>query len=536
MTKGMAMKLFVLLIMTCVVHLAVAQTSALDVPWIEDKVGGETQSPQNEEDSSAPLPPPPKMAKKVSVEKEISPQDDFTDVTADNLLAYKGQKEDMTQWKRLDHEEWLRVESWYQEVCDRSKAANWYARIRDLAHKEEVGRFISCVGKCLSMRDDGFSNSSYRTQILEGDEIETQDDSFASIVLMDGTMVRLSARTSVTFHEVDLGIEETFFFVRVNYGEVQWVTRSQNSFRPMNLSETDTIFYPLHLMDANPPLWKETFKEEDLATFSIPPNPVPAQYARLNELIEKNNPIFGTRRSYAFIVTPNVTIEGYDLKGRIFSSRGGISYFKFGTMGDVLDGETASTRIDLTLRGDPPEKRTLESDDVWYEIDGRGRTLKPSVKAPELFALSELLSKRVPTLMIGREMFVEKYFADIYRGKMEFKELARRSGHRLWATLKGSPCHDLSKRHQFLTDFTWHGENLILANFHFLRERLPLAQRWPLDYTPEHYRLALAKYLEALKTSTGVFEQARLRDEWNELNSARKEIVRRSFSAGNAYP
>src|SRR5690606_11019760 len=127
----------------------------------------------------------------------------------------------------------------------------WRRNLRQRGLAEDSGRSLECVGDCKLYRGDGAAQLRLRSRVIEGDELETGADSDAGLFLMDGSMVRVSPNTSVTFKAINISEKAVFHHARLNYGHALWISRQKEKFPENGLKETDALFLPLNFFGAN---------------------------------------------------------------------------------------------------------------------------------------------------------------------------------------------------------------------------------------------------------------------------------------------
>jgi hypothetical protein len=160
---------------------------------------------------------------------------------------FKDQRSNQRSWENLPIGSFLSFREWKEESSLQEQVPDYEKVIKERTHREKVGVIFQCVGSCRIDRGDGFFNVSPTTNIIEGDEIQTVGDSYLWIFLFDGTMVRLSPQSSITFNEFNIGVNENFINARVNAGNVVWLSRQKELFEVNNSRETDIIFFPYAL-------------------------------------------------------------------------------------------------------------------------------------------------------------------------------------------------------------------------------------------------------------------------------------------------
>jgi hypothetical protein len=331
-------------------------------------------------------------------------------------------------------------------------------------------------------RGQSFFNPSFRTAVYEGDEVLTIGESYAWIFLFDGTMVRLSPESSVSFNEINIGVKENFLNARVNAGNVVWLSRNEELFEERNNRETDVIFFPLAMYEAQATSDKKTYEEDQLIEMLEEKKTVFNQYKNLNQLIEFNNLHTHKKPTYAFIVTSNASFMGYNPSLEIISLLGGKTYFKkrshrfLGLMSDV---GTDANEIFIQKRGFENATLTPLNDDIWMVMDEKGRNLEEATEHTYWLSMGEFLTKYIPSIMVARELMLSKYSEFAFLEKNEAKSLAQNVGYRLWGAINSkdtendpSKKQDLEQRLDFLKEYYRRIETTnLLVSTHF-RERL----------------------------------------------------------------
>ncbi|MBY0414980.1 MAG: hypothetical protein K2Q18_12490 [Bdellovibrionales bacterium] len=373
----------------------------------------------------------------------------------------------------LPTESFLSFKEWKEEIDGQMRTPNWENIKKERGHRELVGRLYQCVGSCRIDRGDGFFNGSYRTGIREGDEIQTIGDSYAWIFLFDGTMVRMSPHSSVTFNELNIGEKENFINARVNAGNVLWVSRNEETYLSNNLRETDVVFFPYAEYDSLPVTDIKEYREDNLFELLTEQKTQTYQYEVLNGKIESNNKWTKGKRTYAFIVMPNSTLMGYSPNVEVVVLIGGNSYLKnrsMETMG-LAKGESTVPELYLQLRGfENKDLQTVEAD-KWFSIDDRGRNIQPADEVHWL-NMGEFITKRIPSIMLAREIFMKRYSEFAFD---ETSKLAKENGYLVWGSLEtpeGKEKSTLSLRLDFLKEYFRRIETSNLLTNSRFREKL----------------------------------------------------------------
>ncbi len=165
----------------------------------------------------------------------------------------------------------------------------------------------------------------------------------------------------------------------------------------------------------------------------------------------------------------------------------------------------------MELRGYKGEesKLTVENPEAWNEVDPTGRSTMIASPMGEL-DVAELITKRIQTIELAREMWMEKFTLPMFEVIDDPKKLGIDHGYRLWATA------DLSKRQEFLTEYTRRVETTNLRSVENLMTRLEESGESPRkELSSVVYQKALNHYLLGLKAR---YTQKRMRiREMNEL-------------------
>ncbi|MGZ3788897.1 MAG: hypothetical protein ACXVLQ_10255 [Bacteriovorax sp.] len=392
---------------------------------------------------------------------------------------FKDQKQSSTKWGEVDFKTFLSFTDWKNQSDERDLIPEWETIVRERSNREIGGRFFQCVGTCRVDRGQSFFNPSFRTSLYEGDEIQTIGESYAWIFLFDGTMVRLSPESSMTLNEINVGTKENFFNVRINAGNVLWLSRSSALFEEVNTRETDVLFHPLSLYEAQPIPDRKKYREDDLIELVEEKQTVLNQYKNLNQLIEENNKLTKGKPTYAFIVMPNMTLMGYNPSLEIVSLLGGQTFFKKRSPSFLgLSKEAHEEDVFVQMRGFENKDLTPLESDKWMMMDPQGRSFSQASENLNWLTMGEFITKRIPSLMVARELMLKKYSEFCFREKYDPKKLAVVDGYRLWGKLQseaGSKKEDLELRLDFLKEYFRRIETTnLLVSTHFserLKER-----------------------------------------------------------------
>ncbi len=407
---------------------------------------------------------------------------------------YQGVKKSLVEWDKLDPVDFLDYDLWLRDVKLRDKWPEWEKTIREKNQREKVGKVLHCVGKCRFYRGIGYYNGQFRSTVLEGDEIHTGENSYAWVFLFDGTMVRLSPYTSITFKELNLGKETNFIQARINSGNVLWLSREKEKFIETNDRETDGLFLPMKFYDALPTNETTEYSEDDLLASLEGSKATINQYKRLNKLIEENNKVLPHRKTFSFLITPNGSISGESLNVEFISLVGNEGYVKrrsFKQLG--LEGESDDRTVLFYYRGFENKDEYELSDYSWYKIGEKGRTIS-SHEESNLFRVGEFITKRIPTIFVARELLLKEY-SGFMKELDDENKLGLKYGYRKWGSFD-DPKSDLSLRFDFLKEYTRRMETSNLLASERLREKLKSlgGENQDMTYSSKFFNLALLEY------------------------------------------
>lgn len=408
----------------------------------------------------------------------------------------KGQDYSIIPWKGIDPEGFLNIDYWIADRDLKDKTPDWKIRLRDQRHMELVGKVLKCVGTCPVFRGTEKASVEYLSRIREGDEFRTEADSYAWIYLMDGSLLRLGARTSVSFQEMLVSPEEIFFAIRLNTGHAYWHPRPREGVKAELDPETDSVFYPLMLREANLEWYerkryeKQSDREHLDEVLEFKTLAIKAQVERLNELRARNNEALAKAGKEklghrVMMFAPNVTVTSTDASFNLIHVTGEKSWFKRSVPGEG--------NLQAELRGYLKTDTTIENVDAWQMVEADGRSVTPAPPTGEL-DVAELLTKRIQTIELARELWLEKFSLPVYAHMDQPKALGIEHGYRLWTP------EDLKRRQEFLSEYARRMETTNLRSIENLLVKLEAAGESPRKVlSGEIYQKALDSYLLGLK-------------------------------------
>lgn len=404
----------------------------------------------------------------------------------------KGQGHSIIPWSTMDPEDYLSINTWLIERSIKDATPDWKIRMRQADHKELVGKVLQCKGTCEVYRGSNKANVQHLSRIHEGDEFKTLEDSVAWIYLMDGSLMRLSPESSVSFNEFNIGKSEIFVLARLNQGHIFWNPRSKAEYPVESAPETDSLSLPLLVRESNQQFFERAiFKSQtDQGRLGeimlLDDTAVIEQIKSLNQLRTSNNPSMSLH-SKMMVVAPNATVVSKDAGFDFVFLPGGKSYFKKRTSGE---GE----ELTLHLRGYTATGTNNISDNNWNEVEVLGRGFNTLTNAPGQLQVLELMTKRIKTIELAREHWVQKFTLPFLNVKDNPEALAKDFGYTVWND-------DLEKRFNFLVEYTRRIETTNLRSIENLLAKLEVNGEAPRrELSEDQYRVALNHYLLGLKS------------------------------------
>jgi hypothetical protein len=419
-------------------------------------------------------------------------------VEIDLALPNKGQGFSIIPWSSQDPEDWLNINKWVMERTIKDETPDWKIRLRQLAHKELAGKILQCIGLCEVYRGSNKAKVQHLSRILEGDEIKTDKDSVAWVYLMDGSLMRLSPETSVSINEFNISKDIFFILARLNQGHLFFHPRESKEF-PMEIKpETDAISLPLLVREANQQHYeREIYKNQSdekrlLEVLSLDENAIIKQINVLNTL-RSDHEKFMAMKTRIMIVTPNSSLVAKDVGLDYVYIPGGKSYFKKRT---TREGEECA----VYLRGYSMTQPFNISDMDWFEVYQNGRNYNPMSDVPGTLQVLELLTKRIKTIELAREVWVRDFTIPIIKARSDAALLGKNFGYTLWGD-------ELARRFEFLIEHTRRIETTNLRSIENLLVKLEASGKkidrelhdGPYQVSLNHYLLGLKKRYDKSK-------------------------------------
>lgn len=372
-----------------------------------------------------------------------------------SFLYYRDQPHLTVSWESINLDRWFNHHYWKTENEKWQKNPFEKAIQIDLNYREIMGRVIECYGECLNFRDQGKNHVTFRSRLIEGDEVTTGEKSYIWIYLMEGTLIRLGPKSSLTFREIIIGEKKIFVEARLNYGLLAWRGRSPYFVEEKNVAESDTLFLPLQLYMANPTRYIPKIKEGDLEDLVREDTTYLDHSKNLNQLIKENTPHINQKKSETLLVFNNGSLSGEHIDVMVFVTPGQKSYWK------QID---PSLTYSFTENPPPPSiqffyrgtsTRETRNDYDWHEVNEIGKEITPYPEGDKIFAKEDFIISRPLSLLAAREWLIRYYSLPLFDPQLSAEFLLTQLGYRLWLTekIKNFP-YDIEKRLQFRYDYT----------------------------------------------------------------------------------
>ena len=404
----------------------------------------------------------------------------------------KGQPYSLIQWQTQDPEDFLSINKWLSERDLKDKKPEWKLLLRDDLQMEHVGKILQCKGICTLFRGTRKASVEHLSRIDEGDELHTDKDTVAWIYLMDGSLIRLGPETIVSFQEINWSHNEVFHLLRLAQGYIYWHPRSPLDYPQEFAPETDAINLPLLVRDANQAYFeRKIFQSQNdrqtvNETIKLEESAIKNQIAKINELKVLNNTL-QTPVARVMMVAPNGTLVAKNTSFDLLHYPGGKSHFKKRA---AAEGQ----ELMLHLRGYSDNKTVTIAEDAWYEIGSTGREYSKVETVIGALEITELLTRRIKTIELAREIWMDKYTAPIVKSLARPQELAVKHGYRSWTI-------DLQRRIDFLVEYTRRMETSNLKSMDNILKKLAANGEFDQkEISDSHYKATLSYYLRGLKT------------------------------------
>lgn len=412
-------------------------------------------------------------------------------VVKDVATPLKGQKYSIIEWKDMDPDAWMNIDTWMVERKIKDENPDWMVRLRMADQKELVGKILQCKGTCFVYRGTDRAHVQHLSRIHEGDEFHTDKNSVAWIFTIDGSLIRVSPETSISFQEVNLSKNEFFFLARLNQGHIFWHGRNKKEL-PVELSpETDSFSLPLMIRESNQAYFERKLfqKESDKGhlheIMELDETAVKMQFAELNGLKTAQNSKL-TLSTRVMVVAPNSTLVAKDTSFDFLYLAGEKSYFKKRQMNE-------GDELSLHLRGYTTYEAVPVTQESWYEVDKTGRLFIPT-EPNGILQVLELLTKRIKTVELAREIWIRDFTLPLLSVLDNPQVVAQDFGYHVWGS-------EHERRLQFLVEYTRRIETTHIRSLENLVTKLEAkGEKITRVLTPEAYEVSLNHYLLGLKS------------------------------------
>jgi hypothetical protein len=413
-------------------------------------------------------------------------------VIKDVPVPNKGQGYSIIPWSTLEPENWLSINTWLSEREIKDQVPDWKIRQRRAEQHELAGKVLQCRGVCSVYRGSNKAQVQHLSRILEGDEIQTEKDSIAWIYMMDGSLMRISPETSISINEFNIGKSEFFVVARLNQGHIFWHPRDKTDMTPEFLPETDSVSLPLMVREANQAYFeRQIFNSQDdqlrlNEVVELDEVAIKKQFEAINQLRSENNSkiTIGTR---FMMVSPNATIVSKNAGFDYLYLPGGKGYFKKRT---ILENEN----FVVQLRGYVSNDERPISNSDWYEVSQNGRGLIALDTVPGVLQVAELLTKRIKTLELSREIWVKDFTVPVLGMLNNPKLMARDHGYSVWGD-------EIDRRYSYLSEYTRRIETTNLRSLENLLVKLEdSGEKISREISADLYHSSLNHYLLGLKS------------------------------------
>lgn len=322
-------------------------------------------------------------------------------------------------WENLNIDQWLDFDEWKVQRKYRDSHPFWKREKQINLLRESIGRVMACEGKCeLSAAKDSYKVQS-RSIVREGDEFSTGKNSYAWIFLFDGSLLRISPDTSVSFNEINISQGSFFYYIRLNFGHVYVKSRTHENL--VGLRETDTIFNKyLKKLDKNLSDFNEVNYTDYVKSFLSMEKKVSNKLSRLEESMKQNDSWL-RKKTYFLFVTSNISFYLKSPIGHIYNEFGQETLYKFSSFEKGMS----------FLRGyGPLITESIPLNDV-YKVDRKGKSQFPFKES--FFNFTNKLVERPYSVYGIREQWLKKYSKNLHNQRLNQEFYLTKLNYRLWS-------------------------------------------------------------------------------------------------------
>lgn len=419
---------------------------------------------------------------------------------APDLGIIKGQSRSMIDWSE-DHDSATDIHKWISQVDFKEKTPDWLKRLRHFRQMELVGNILACSGECEVVRGLTTVKGAYLSQLLEGDELKVGRDSLAWVYLHNGSLLRVSPESTVTFGEINFAPKEVFVYLKLLEGHISYHPRQREEAVVDLGPQTDAQVLPLMVEEANEEYFERQIFQEQTSQGRLNEYLLYRDHGKnhlfkkLNELKLSNNEFVTDFQSQVLIASPNMSVWAGESKIEMMYLMGGEGYLK----------KSGDKKIDLSLRGYQRTQAYEIWDEKWLEVNSLGRGFEILEAAPKELELISLLTKRIPSLQLAQEMWFQKNTIPIIQNLSSAQKLAQFSGYFLWSD-------NLSERKQFLEEYTRRLDTTHLQSLANLISKMEnRGEKMNKGLSDVYFKKSLEYYLWSLKNKFS-FDQMQIRE------------------------
>ena len=335
--------------------------------------------------------------------------------------AYASQLEeielkDIRNWDEIESEEWFDFAKWKEARAYKDRNANWRAEAKVRNTVQVLGRVIKCLGDCRYFSGLNSSSARAKTRLREGDEFVTGDSSQAWISLFDGTLLRISANSSIGLHEMILTRDEVFYSLRLNHGHAILLDRRQGSYSALNRSESDTGFLPLVYAQANREYYaieeyRSLAEKQKLEHIIAPHFGYKRQYKKLNQLLGLKSRQATFKKTRILFNAPNFSLYTEDSNINIFANALGEGFYN--VKPEIVNFEPATTEKSIAkvmLRGYENKKLMSLNFNSWYKVGAEGEQVREeNSNITSSLEMTWAFTHRIPSILLAREILMQDY-------------------------------------------------------------------------------------------------------------------------------
>lgn len=402
-------------------------------------------------------------------------------------------------WPELDPINWMNYERWKQEGGQ--ELPYWQKRVLSPHHREKMAWVLACSGRCYGHDGKRRFVLNPLMSLREREMVTTGEKSYLWLLLAEGTLVRIAPQSSLSLLEINLGRQNHFVAAKLNYGHLFWFSRTAENLKTYARSETDV----LPLREIIKTCKRHSYTLRDMQGFCEQRNPPQKTYEQVNAYIQANNQKIILRETYSFLLVPNGSFYGKNMRMQIVYGLGDQLFFKnrlaalyyqhpekFADDGSYFYRAKTFKELPLT------EGR-------WWQVNREGTQLT-AVKKEKHLLLGDLLLERFPTILLMRESLI-KTFMRPYLAESSAKNLSLRHHYHLWEVLSFQGEKDLQARWNYLKKQSYFLESFNLLTLKMYRQKNPQKFTQTLWLADDYQLSGLIAYFDHLYTQGSYAEE-----------------------------